>query len=97
MSIKSIKPLYERVVVEPIQEEKTQGGIIIPDTAKDKPSKGKVIAIGDGYRLENGSISPLKVKIGDIVLYGKWGGSEIKVEDKEVVILKESEILAVEE
>jgi len=97
MSTINIKPLYERVVVEPIQEEKTQGGIIIPDTAKDKPSKGKVLAVGKGYRLEDGSISPLTVEIGNIVLYGKWGGSELKIADKDVIILKESEILAIEE
>lgn len=91
----SIKPLYDRVAIEPIQEEKTQGGIIIPDTAKDKPSKGKVIAVGDGYRLDNGTLSPLKVKIGDTVMYGKWGGSEVKIDNKDIVIMKESEILAI--
>lgn len=94
MSI-SIKPLYDRIAIEPIQEEKTQGGIIIPDSAKEKPSKGRVLAIGEGYRMENGSISTLKIKEGDIVLYGKWSGSEIKLDGKDIIILKESELLAI--
>lgn len=89
-------PLYERVVVEPIeQEEKTQGGIIIPDTAKDKPVRGKVIAVGEGYRMEDGSTQPLKVKVGDIVMYGKWGGTETKLDGKDLVVIKESELLCI--
>lgn len=91
----NIKPLYDRIAVEPIQEEKTQGGIIIPDTAKDKPSKGKVVAVGEGYRSDDGSIHPLTVKIGDVVMYAKWGGSEVKVNDKDLMIMKESDILAI--
>jgi chaperonin GroES len=91
----NIKPLYDRIAVEPIQEEKTQGGIIIPDTAKDKPSKGKVVAVGAGYRSDDGSMHPLTVKIGDVVMYAKWGGSEVKVNDKDLMIMKESDILAI--
>lgn len=91
----NIKPLYDRVLIEPIQEEKTQGGIIIPDTAKDKPSKGKVVAVGAGYRLDDGTIKPLSVKVGDIVVYSKWGGSEVKIHDKDLTIMKESDILAI--
>ena len=91
----TIKPMYERIAVKPIQEEKTKGGIIIPDTAKDKPIKGTVIAVGDGYRLENGSLSPLKVKVGDTVVYDKWSKAEIKYKDEELVIMKESDVLAV--
>lgn len=91
----NIKPLYDRVLIEPIQEEKTQGGIIIPDTAKDKPSKGKVVAVGAGYRSDDGAIKPLTVKIGDVVVYSKWGGSEVKVHDKDLTIMKESDILAI--
>jgi len=92
----SLKPLYDRILVEPIeQEEKTQGGIFIPDTAKEKPMEGKVIAVGEGYRLENGQISPLKIKIGDIVVYGKWAGTEIKSTGKTLSIMKESDVLAI--
>lgn len=92
----SLKPLYDRILVEPIeQEEKTQGGIFIPDTAKEKPMEGKVIAVGEGYRLENGQISPLKITIGDIVVYGKWAGTEIKSNGKNLSIMKESDVLAI--
>jgi len=94
MSI-NVTPLYDKIAVEPIQEQKTSGGIIIPDTAKDKPSKGKVVAVGEGYRLDNGDINPLRVKVGDVVLYGKWGGSEVKIEDKDIIIMKESDILVI--
>ena len=88
------KPLYDRIAVEPIeQEEKTAGGIYIPDTAKEKPMQGKVIATGDGYRAENGNISPLKVKVGETVLYGKWAGTEVKVGSKTIVVMKESDVM----
>jgi chaperonin GroES len=88
------KPLYDRIAVEPIeQEEKTAGGIYIPDTAKEKPMQGKVVAIGEGYRAENGNISPLKVKVGDTVLYGKWAGTEVKVALKTIVVMKESDVM----
>jgi chaperonin GroES len=90
------KPLYDRIAVEPIeQEEKTAGGIFIPDTAKEKPVQGKVLAIGEGYRLENGNISALKVKVGDKVVYGKWAGTEVKVGNKQVVVMKESDVMGI--
>jgi chaperonin GroES len=92
----NIEPLYERVVIEPIeQEEKTGGGLIIPDTAKDKPMRGKVIAVGHGYKSEDGNITPLKVKVGDIVVYGKWGGTEVKLHNKDLVVIKESELFCI--
>ena len=90
----SIKPLGDRVVIERI-EEKTSNGIIIPDTAKEKPVKGKVLAIGPGTRDEAGKRIPLDVKVGDIVLFTKWGGTEFKIDGKEVTILKESDIIGV--
>src|SRR5690606_5117036 len=91
----SIKPLGDRVVIERI-EEKTTSGIIIPDTAKEKPSQGKVLATGPGNWNEDGDERiPLDVKVGDIVLFTKWGGTEIKVDGKELTILKEADILGV--
>jgi len=92
----TFKPLYDRIAVEPSsQEEKTAGGIYIPDTAKEKPMQGKVVSVGEGYRLENGSISPLKVKVGDVVLYGKWAGTEVKVDSENLVIMKESDVFGI--
>ncbi len=94
--MKEVRPLYERVVIEPIeQEQKTDGGLIIPDTAKDKPVRGRVLAVGEGYRLEDGKVQPLKVKVGDVVVYGKWGGTEVKINGKDVIVIKESELLCV--
>lgn len=92
-----IKPLHDRVLVERIEEseEKTAGGIIIPDTAKEKPQQGKVIAVGEGKILEDGTRRPLDVKVGDHVLFGKYSGSEIKIDDKEYLIMREDEIYAV--
>jgi chaperonin GroES len=90
----SFKPLGDRVAVERI-EEKTTSGIIIPDTAKEKPIQGKIVAIGQGARDESGKRIPMDVKEGDIVLFTKWGGTEFKIDGKEVTILKESDILAV--
>ena len=91
----AIRPLDDRVVVEPLEaEEKTKGGIVLPDTAKEKPTKGKVIAIGDGKLLDNGQRAALLVKKGDQVLYGKYAGTEITVSGKEYLIIKESDILA---
>jgi chaperonin GroES len=91
-----IRPLHDRLLVERIEEEsKTAGGIIIPDTAKEKPMKGKVIALGNGSRNEKGEIKPLDLKIGDLVLFAKWGGTEVKLDGKEYLIMKESDILAV--
>ena len=91
----SIKPLGDRVVIERV-EEKTTGGIIIPDTAKEKPVQGKVIAVGPGNWNEDGDERiALDVKVGDLVLFAKWGGTEFKIDGKEVVILKESDILGI--
>lgn len=91
----AIRPLDDRVVVEPLEaEEKTEGGIVLPDTAKEKPTKGKVISVGEGKLLDNGSRAKILVKKGDQVLYGKYAGSEITVGGKEYLILKESDILA---
>ena len=88
------RPLHDRVVVKRLEgEEKTKGGIIIPDTAKEKPQEGKVIAVGPGGRDENGKLTPLDVKAGDRVLFGKWSGTEVKIGDEELLILKESDIL----
>ncbi|WP_457630634.1 co-chaperone GroES [Oceanithermus sp.] len=93
-----IKPLADRVVVEPIEEEvTTKGGIVLPDTAKEKPQKGKVIAVGSGKLLDNGERVPLEVKEGDIVVFAKYGGTEIEIEGNEYVILSERDLLAVVE
>lgn len=93
-----IRPLHDRVLVKRLEENtKTAGGIIIPDTAKEKPSEGVVEAVGDGYRSEVGQIVPLNVKVGDKVLFGKWSGTEVKVNGEERLIIKEAEILGVVE
>jgi chaperonin GroES len=90
------RPLHDRVVVKRIeQEEKTKGGIIIPDTAKEKPQEGEVIAVGPGARNERGEIVPLDVKAGDRVLFGKWSGTEVKIDGEELLIMKESDLLGV--
>ncbi len=90
------RPLHDRVVIEALeQEEKTAGGIIIPDTAKEKPMQGKVVAVGPGARGENGEIAPLDVKAGDRILYGKWSGTEVKVEGKDLLIMRESDIMGI--
>lgn len=89
-----LTPLHDRVLVERIdQEEKTAGGIIIPDTAKEKPIEGKVLAIGTGSRDDKGQIHPLEVKVGDHILFGKWSGTEVKLNGKDLLIMKESDIL----
>ncbi len=91
----AIRPLDDRVVVEPLEaEEKTKGGIVLPETAKEKPTKGKIIAVGEGRLLDNGKRAELLVKKGDHVLYGKYAGTEITVDKKEYLIIKESDILA---
>ena len=91
----AIRPLDDRVVVEPLEaEEKTKGGIVLPDTAKEKPTKGKVVSIGEGKLLDNGKRAELLVKKGDQVLYGKYAGTEITVGGKEYLIIRESDILA---
>ena len=90
------RPLHDRVVVRRIEEdEKTSGGIIIPDTAKEKPMQGEVLAVGPGERNEKGQITPLDVKAGDRILFGKWSGSEVKIDEEELVIMKESDILGI--
>lgn len=96
MSKKQIRPLNDRILLERVEaEQKTAGGIIIPDNAKEKPVEGKVVAVGNGKTLENGSRVPLTVKVGDTVLFGKWGGNEVKIDGKEYLLMKEDEILAV--
>ena len=90
------RPLHDRVVVERMEsEQKTAGGIIIPDTAQEKPMQGKVIAAGAGARDEAGKIQPLDVKAGDTVLFGKWSGTEVKIDGQEYLIMKESDIMGV--
>jgi chaperonin GroES len=90
------RPLHDRVVVKRIeQEDKTKGGIIIPDTAKEKPQEGEVIAVGPGGRNEDGEIVPLDVKVGDRVLFGKWSGTEVKIDGEELLIMKESDLLGI--
>ena len=90
------RPLHDRVVVRRLDaEEKTAGGIIIPDTAKEKPQEGKIIAVGPGGRDENGKLTPLDVKAGDRVLFGKWSGTEVKIDGEDLLIMKESDILGV--
>ena len=90
-----LKPLADRVVVRPIErEEVTKGGIVLPDTAKEKPQEGEIIAVGPGRLSEDGKRIPMDVKVGDIVIYAKYGGTEIKVGDEELMILRESDILA---
>lgn len=95
MSMK-FKPLYDRVLVERLEsEEKTAGGIIIPDTAKEKPMEGLVVAVGSGTKSEKGDIVPLQVKAGDKILFGKWSGTEIKLEGKDYLVMKESDIMGI--
>ena len=94
MAIK-LKPLADRLVVKPIErEEVTKGGIVLPDTAKEKPQEGEVLAVGPGRLSEDGKRIAMDVKVGDIVIYSKYGGTEYKIEDEEVIILRESDILA---
>src|SRR3989475_13239152 len=91
-----VTPLHDRVLVRRLQEQETiKGGIIIPDTAKEKPQEGEVMAVGSGKRLEDGKVIPLEVKEGDRVLFGKYSGTEIKVDDNEDLILREDEILGI--
>jgi chaperonin GroES len=97
MAIK-IRPLQDRVVVKALDSEtKTKGGIIIPDTAKEKPQQGKVVAAGPGSRNEDGKLTPMGVKVGDTILYGKWSGTEVKIEGEDLLIMKESDIMGVVE
>ena len=90
------RPLHDRVLVRRVEsDQKTAGGIIIPDTAKEKPQEGKVVAVGSGARTEDGKITPMDVKVGDIVLFGKWSGTEVKIDGKEYSIMKESDIMGI--
>ena len=90
------RPLHDRVVVRRLeQEEKTAGGIIIPDTAKEKPQEGEVVAVGPGARDEQGKLQPLGLKAGDRVLFGKWSGTEVKIDGEELMIMKESDVMGV--
>jgi chaperonin GroES len=90
------RPLHDRVVVRRIEsEEKTSGGIIIPDTAKEKPQEGEIVAVGPGARDDQGKVQPLDVKAGDRVLFGKWSGTEVKIDGEELMIMKESDIMGV--
>lgn len=92
----NIRPLNDRIIVERLEEEtKTAGGLIIPDTAKEKPQQGKVIAVGHGKKTEDGKVLPLDVKVGDKVLFGKYAGTEIKIEGKEYLMMREDDILGV--
>ena len=94
----SFRPLHDRVVVRRLDgEEKTKGGIIIPDNAKEKPSEGIIVAVGPGARDDNGKITALDVKAGDRVLFGKWSGTEVKVDGEELLIMKESDIMGIVE
>ncbi len=91
-----IKPLSDYILIEPLQKETTlPSGIVIPDTAKEKPQEGKVAAVGSGRKDENGKVVPIEVKVGDIVMYKKWGGTEIKVDGKEHLLVKEEDVLAI--
>jgi len=91
-----LRPLHDRVLVEPLEaDEKTAGGIIIPDTAKEKPMEGRIIAVGSGARSDDGKVTPLDVKKGDRILYGKWSGTEVKIEGSDLLIMKESDIMGI--
>jgi chaperonin GroES len=94
----NIRPLHDRIIVERVEEEnKTAGGLIIPDTAKEKPQQGRVIAVGKGKMTEDGKVIPMDVKVGDKILFGKYSGTEIKVEGKEYLMMREDDILGVVE
>jgi chaperonin GroES len=92
----SFRPLHDRVVIRRVdQEEKSRGGIIIPDTAQEKPMEGEVVAVGPGTRADDGTLQPLDVKAGDRVLFGKWSGTEVRIDGDELLIMKESDIMGV--
>ena len=96
MASTNFRPLHDRVVVRRVEsEEKTKGGIIIPDTAKEKPQEGEVISVGAGARDDSGKIVPLELKAGDRILFGKWSGTEVKIEGDDLLIMKESDVLGV--
>jgi len=92
----ALRPLHDRILVKRLEsEEKTAGGIIIPDSVQEKPSEGEVIAVGTGTKAEDGSVTPLDVKAGDKILFGKWGGTEVKVDGVELLIMKESDVMGI--
>ncbi len=92
----TFKPLHDRVVVKRLEEDnKTKGGIIIPDTAKEKPQEGEVIAVGSGSKAEDGKVTPLDVKAGDKILFGKWSGTEVRLNGEDLLIMKETDILGI--
>ncbi|QQN73053.1 co-chaperone GroES [Croceicoccus sp. YJ47] len=92
----AFRPLHDRVLVRRIEaDEKTAGGIIIPDSAKEKPSEGEIVSVGSGARAENGTVTPMDLKAGDRVLFGKWSGTEVKVDGEDLLIMKESDVLGV--
>jgi len=92
----AFRPLHDRVLVRRVEaEEKTAGGIIIPDSAKEKPAEGEIVAVGTGTKAEDGKVTPLDVKVGDRILFGKWSGTEVKVDGEDLLIMKESDILGV--
>lgn len=96
MAKSTFRPLHDRVVVKRIDaEEKSKGGIIIPDSAKEKPSQGEIVAVGPGGRDEAGKLIPIDLKVGDVVLFGKWSGTEVKIDGQDVLIMKESDIMGV--
>ena len=98
MASMNFRPLHDRVLVKRIEsEEKTAGGIIIPDTAKEKPSEGEIIAVGEGTRDDDGKRIPLDVKPGDRILFGKWSGTEVKIDGQELLIMKESDVMGIVE
>jgi chaperonin GroES len=98
VEVMKFRPLHDRVLVRRVEEEeRTAGGIIIPDTAREKPMQGEVIAVGPGARDETGKLVPLEVNVGDRVLFGKWSGTEVKIDGKELLIMKESDILGIVE
>jgi chaperonin GroES len=93
---KGFRPLHDRVLVRRVEaEEKSAGGIIIPDTAKEKPQEGEVVAVGGGAKSEEGKVTPLDVKAGDRILFGKWSGTEVKIDGEDLIIMKESDILGI--
>ncbi|MBW9051620.1 MULTISPECIES: co-chaperone GroES [Rhizobium] len=96
MASTNFRPLHDRVVVRRVEsEEKTKGGIIIPDTAKEKPQEGEIVAVGTGARDESGKVVPLDVKAGDRVLFGKWSGTEVKINGEDLLIMKEADIMGI--
>jgi len=92
----TVRPLHDRVLIQRIEEKETiRGGIIIPDSAKEKPAEGEIVAVGTGTKAEDGKVTPLDVKVGDRILFGKWSGTEVKVDGEDLLIMKESDILGV--